>query len=127
MVFLRLYAIRTSFCRVCELIRLRSQLTAERTPVFVFRHNVLKGALMAVSRAGFTPEKIFSISFSEEGIDSGALQREFFDLCIKEIRTSPIFSGPDDKRNIAVHMPGNFINNFYYFKSMTYLLMYIYL
>lgn len=79
----------------------------------IVRKNVWDGASRAMRRANFSPEKKIDIKFmddygiSEGAVDSGGPTREFFRLCLHEIKDNiGIFEGPPNAKVLTCNSRG---------------------
>ncbi|MED6234408.1 hypothetical protein ATANTOWER_028985 [Ataeniobius toweri] len=86
--------------------QIASRVNDEGTVRFnIVRRNVWDGASRAMGRSNFAPEKKVDVKFtddygiSEGGVDNGGPTREFFRLCLHEIKIKNkigIFEGPSN-------------------------------
>lgn len=80
----------------------------------IIRRNVWDGASRALSRPNFAPEKKVDVKFtddhgtSEGAVDNGGPTREFFRLCLHEIKDKiGIFEGPANAKVLTCNSKGN--------------------
>jgi len=73
----------------------------------VNRDDVLDGAFRGFRRPTFDSKKLLNVRFcGEDGIDNGGVTREFLRIAVSAVKTSSIFTGPDDARNIVLDYNG---------------------
>lgn len=93
---------------------LHSQIKVDEVVRFnIIRHNVLDGAARAMKRPNFSPEKRLDIKFtddlgsSEGAVDLGGPKREFFRLCLQDLKDfSGMFEGPSDAKLLVCNAEG---------------------
>jgi len=96
------------FCRftledVLQSIQSRVCFDDGKNLVNVYRQRVLDGGFRAVQSTKFDPWKPLDVCFAGEyGIDNGGLQREFLRLAMSEMKTLPIFDGPENSKTIVL-------------------------
>lgn len=91
-----------------------SRVNDNRTVRFnIIRRNVWDGATRAMGRSNFSPEKKIDVKFtddygmSEGAVDNGGPTREFFRLCLHEIKDNiGIFEGPPNAKVLACSSKG---------------------
>lgn len=81
----------------------------------IVRRNVWDGASRAMGRSNFSPEKKVDVKFtddygiSEGAVDNGGPTREFFRLCLHEIKDKiGIFEGPLNAKVLTCNSKGTF-------------------
>lgn len=79
----------------------------------IIRRSVWDGASRAMSRSNFSPQKKVDVKFtddygiSEGAVDNGGPTREFFRLCLHEIKDKiGIFEGPSDSKVLTCNSRG---------------------
>lgn len=79
----------------------------------IVRRSVWDGASRALGRSNFSPEKKVDVKFtddygiSEGAVDNGGPTREFFRLCLHEIKDKiGIFEGPPDAKVLTCNSKG---------------------
>lgn len=97
----------------------------------IIRRNVWDGASRAMGRSNFSPEKKIDVKFtddygiSEGAVDNGGPTREFFRLCLCEVKDKlGIFEGPPNAKVLTCNSKGTYdlINccHLIYFTSIHY-------
>lgn len=81
----------------------------------IIRRSVWDGASRALGKSNFSPEKKVDIKFtddygiSEGAVDNGEPTREFFRLCLHEIKDKTgIFEGPPDAKVLTCNSKGTY-------------------
>lgn len=81
----------------------------------IIRRSVWDGASRALGRSNFSPEKRVDVKFtddygiSEGAVDNGGPTREFFRLCLHEIKDKiGIFEGPPDAKVLTCNSKGTY-------------------
>ncbi|XP_016521610.1 G2/M phase-specific E3 ubiquitin-protein ligase-like [Poecilia formosa] len=75
----------------------------------ISRSAVLDGAIRGFKRATYNPQYSMNVKFSddfgksEEAVDLGGPRREFLRLLIEALSVSPMFEGPDGRKNLAMN------------------------
>lgn len=78
----------------------------------ISRSAVLDGAIRGFKRATYNPQNSMNVKFSddfgksEEAVDLGGPRREFLRLLIEALSVSPMFEGPDGRKNLAMNSTG---------------------
>lgn len=86
----------------------------------IMRGRVKRSLFEAIKKLEFSPSNgiFFKIldkfGVDEEAIDSGGVSREVFTLAFDEIRTSPMFEGPEFERNLALDNNSKRERDYYY-------------
>ncbi|MEQ2245521.1 hypothetical protein ILYODFUR_028879, partial [Ilyodon furcidens] len=87
----------------------------------IVRRNVWDGASRAMDRSNFAPEKKVDVKFtddygiSEGAVDNGGPAREFFRLCLHEIKDRiGIFEGPSNSKILTCNSKAMKDNGYYY-------------
>lgn len=91
-----------------------SKVTDDNTVRFnIIRRSVWDGASRALGRSTFSPNKKVDVKFtddygtSEGAVDNGGPTREFFRLCLHEIKDKiGIFEGPPEAKVLACNSKG---------------------
>ncbi|XP_024857805.1 uncharacterized protein LOC108249197 isoform X2 [Kryptolebias marmoratus] len=94
--------------------QIASRVNDEGTVRFnIVRRNVWDGASRAMGRSNFAPEKKVDVKFtddygiSEGAVDNGGPTREFFRLCLHEIKDKiGIFEGPSNAKVLTCNSKG---------------------
>lgn len=86
----------------------------------IIRRNVWDGTSRAMGRSNFSPEKKVDVKFtddygtSEGAVDNGGPTREFFRLCLHEIKDKiGIFEGPPNAKVLTCNSKGTLLINSY--------------
>ncbi|KAL3967315.1 M-phase phosphoprotein 8 [Sarotherodon galilaeus] len=87
----------------------------------IIRRNVWDGASRAMGRSNFSPEKKIDVKFtddygiSEGAVDNGGPTREFFRLCLCEVKDKlGIFEGPPNAKVLTCNSKAMKDNGYYY-------------
>ncbi|XP_040911492.1 uncharacterized protein LOC121193315 isoform X2 [Toxotes jaculatrix] len=87
----------------------------------IIRRNVWDGASRAMCRSNFSPEKKVDVKFtddygiSEGAVDNGGPTREFFRLCLDEIKDKlGIFEGPSNAKVLTCNSKAMKDNGYFY-------------
>ncbi|KAA8585582.1 hypothetical protein FQN60_004276, partial [Etheostoma spectabile] len=87
----------------------------------IIRRNVWDGASRAMGRSNFSPEKKVDVKFtddygiSEGAVDNGGPTREFFRLCLHEIKDNiGIFEGPPNAKVLTCNSKAMKDNGYFY-------------
>ncbi|XP_053538801.1 G2/M phase-specific E3 ubiquitin-protein ligase isoform X1 [Ictalurus punctatus] len=77
--------------------------TQQTTAVLVIKDEVVEAALQAVRQSDFSPCHTLSVSFSRD-VQSQKVgtQRRFLRLLLQKLRSSSVFEGPDQAKNLAL-------------------------
>ncbi|MEQ2308311.1 hypothetical protein AMECASPLE_027000, partial [Ameca splendens] len=102
--------------------QIASRVNDEGTVRFnIVRRNVWDGASRAMGRSNFAPEKKVDVKFtddygiSEGAVDNGGPTREFFRLCLHEIKDRiGIFEGPSNSKILTCNSKAMKVNGYYY-------------
>jgi len=77
----------------------------------VNREDILDGAFCGFRRPTFDSKKLLNVRFcGEDGIDNGGVTREFLRLAVSAVKTSSIFTGPDEARNTVLDYKGTYFS-----------------
>lgn len=81
--------------------------TQQTTAVLVIKDEVVEAALQAVRQSDFSPCHTLSVSFSRD-VQSQKVgtQRRFLRLLLQKLRSSSVFEGPDQAKNLALSSQG---------------------
>lgn len=81
--------------------------TQQTTAVLVIKDEVVEAALQAVRQSDFNPCHTLSVSFSRD-VQSQKVgtQRRFLRLLLQKLRSSSVFEGPDQAKNLALSSQG---------------------
>lgn len=98
-----------------------SRVNSDSTVRFnIIRRNVWDGTSRAMGRSNFSPEKKVDVKFtddygtSEGAVDNGGPTREFFRLCLHEIKDKiGIFEGPSNAKVLTCNSKGTLLINSY--------------
>ncbi|XP_038579118.1 uncharacterized protein LOC119905836 [Micropterus salmoides] len=101
--------------------RIASRVNNDSTVRFnIIRRNVWDGASRAMGRSNFSPEKKADVKFTDYGISEGAVDnggptREFFRLCLHEIKDNiGIFEGPPNAKVLTCNSKAMKDNGYFY-------------
>ncbi|XP_065103755.1 G2/M phase-specific E3 ubiquitin-protein ligase-like [Paramisgurnus dabryanus] len=112
--------LKITFERIMETIASRVN-TDSIVRFNIIRRNVWDGASRAMGRSNFSPEKKVDVKFtddygiSEGAVDNGGPTREFFRLCLHEIKDKiAIFEGPPNSKLLTCNSKAMKDNTYFY-------------